>query len=320
MRQRRADGADVREDVDLERAQPVVVVSSSNDACRAVPTLLTRTSRPPKRSTLAATASAQPAAAPRSTSQPSTSGAPSARSASTARGQARGSRPAMATDAPARASPRADRQPDAGAAAGDQCATAAETEIHGGKGIPCAEDAHAALRTPRRDGRQPGGALAGARRPAPQRHRRRPGGARSRRSSRGCARRHRGLRPGARPRVRRAARRAARPAGGGARGLREIDVGSWPGLDRRRRARALPRGRATATPRAARAGPTARRTTSCRCASRAPSSGCSTTTRTTCTIAVFVHGGVIRALAALALGLDARTARRHLGTAGHTWA
>jgi probable phosphoglycerate mutase len=98
--------------------------------------------------------------------------------------------------------------------------------------------------------------------------------------------------------------------------LREIDVGSWAGLDRSSVRERYPEG-----------------------AERHAAGGTGWTDGETydelqvritsaverlladhpddATLAVFVHGGVIRALAALALGLDARTARLRLGTPVH---
>ena len=142
VRQRRADararsaGRSARTSASSRRPRAPV-----DRRLRAAPTLLTSTSRPPKRSTAAATASAAPAAAP-GRPRPSTRAHPR-RPAPRARAgrRARVIAPATATTrAPARASPRAVAQPDARAAAGDQAATAVESQIHGGKRYeaPCA--------------------------------------------------------------------------------------------------------------------------------------------------------------------------------------
>ena len=133
MRQRRAGAAHVGQDVELERSHPGGRRRPPTSSRRArAPTLLTSTSRPPKRSLAAATASSHPAAVARSPATPSASGAPGrlelARDGRDAVGVA-----ADDGDARSGACQRLrGRQPDARAAAGDQAATALESQLHRG--------------------------------------------------------------------------------------------------------------------------------------------------------------------------------------------
>ena len=114
-------------------------VTSSNDACRAAPTLLTSTSRPPSRSAVAATARAAPSAVRQVDLAGQHVGrALRAQRRRPARASA-GSRPAIATRGAGARQALADREPDAGGAAGDERAPTAETEVHGGRVYAAAE-------------------------------------------------------------------------------------------------------------------------------------------------------------------------------------